>query len=451
MGSKKKKRPERAKGPKGFPFIGDLMRAKRDPLQFVMDLTRNYGDVAHYRIGIYTGYLLNHPDHFKRVLQDNYHNYSKQNYNYKMIKPLLGEGLITADHAKWSKQRKLIQPIFHGKRIAGFGGIITGIAHQMLKDWETKASHDLTVPISSAMMELTLRVITQSLFSTDIRSSGKDLRRAFTTINEDISDRFKTVFVLPFWVPTRRNLRFKKALKELDDLVYHIIEERRKVKSQYNDLLDMLLTARERSDGYNITNRQVRDEVMTLLLAGHETTANLLTWTCYLLSRHPQVMEKVCLEFDDVLQGRDPTVEDLPALKYMKMVLQESLRMYPPVWIISRKAVQNDEIGGYEIPAGSTVTLCSYAIHRHPEFWEDPEKFRPERFSGDQSSPAYFPFGFGPRSCIGGHFAMMEAKLILSMIFRRYHLELVNESPVKPDPLITLRPSSELNMKLVER
>ncbi len=442
----------RPPGPRGIPFWGSLHRARQDPLRFALNLTRNYGDIIYFRIGIYTGYLLNHPDYFQHVLQTNHRNYSKQNYNYKKLKPVLGEGLITSDGDHWLRERRLIQPVFHHKRIAGFGNTTIKAATEMLNRWDSVAARGDAIDIDAEMMSLTLHVVGEALFSIDISDATNTVAKAFTTLNQDISYRFKTVFVPPLWVPTPRNRAFKKARAELNRLVYEIIARRRRDGGSHDDLLDMLLGARDEESGEGMTDRQLRDEVITLMLAGHETTANLLSWSCYFLSRHPEVAQKLRAELKKVLGDRIPTVADLPQLQYTKNILEETMRLYPPVWIISRRAVDEDEIDGYSIPAGTTVTLCSYTLHRHPDFWRNPEEFNPDRFSTGSSEKqireAYFPFGGGPRYCIGSNFAMMEAQLILAMIARRYRLKLVDDCPVEPEPLITLRPRHGLRMRL---
>jgi len=264
------------------------------------------------------------------------------------------------------------------------------------------------------------------------------------------------VYVAPHWVPTPRNRAFREARDELNRIVQDIIEKRRNETHARNDLLDTLLSARDDySGGKEITDQQIRDEVMTLMLAGHETTANLLTWACYLISQHPRVEDKLMQELDAVFGNRTPGVDNLQELNYTKLVLQETMRLYPPVWIISRKAVNKDEIGNYTIPPGSTVTICLYTLHRHPDIWENPGEFNPVRFSNEQVKNrhkyAYIPFGGGPRSCIGKYFAMMEARLILAMIHRRFKLTLAADHPVEPEPLVTLRPRSGLKMTVKPR
>lgn len=448
-----KAKPKCPPGPAGIPLLGSLLEARRDPLCFALNVTRTYGDITYFRIGIYTGYLLNHPDYFRHVLRLNHRNYSKKNYHFEKLKPVLGEGLITSDGDHWLHERRLIQPVFHPQRIGRFGSTITKAANEMLGQWEAVAGGGQPIDVSTEMMGLTLKIVAEALFSTDISAATDVVEKAFTTLNQDTSYRFKTVFVPPLWVPTPRNRAFKKARAKLNQVVYGIIDQRRHGRGSQDDLLDMLVVAQDEQSGQGMTDRQLRDEIMTLMLAGHETTANLLTWTFYLLSQHPGVADKLRFELKEVLGERIPTVDDLSALNYTKNVLQESLRLYPPVWIISRRAIDDDEIGGYSIPAGTTVTLCSYTLHRHTDFWENPEEFNPQRFSHERSEArhpdAYFPFGGGPRSCIGSHFAMMEAQLILAMIARRYRFQLAPGHRVEPEPLVTLRPRYGLKMMLL--
>ena len=444
-------RPRRPPGPKGIPLIGNLLEARRDPLRFVLNLARDYGDVARYRLGIYTGYLVNHPDYIQHVLQLNHQNYSKENYTYQMLRPVLGKGLLTSDGPHWLRQRRLIQPAFKRKRLADFGTLITTATIELLEDWDSRAAQNRPIDVAEEMRHLTLRIIGETLFGTDVSVESGRIGTAFTSLNEDVTYRLKTVFVPPLWVPTPRNLAFRRARTELDAIVYAVIANRRQSGDSGSDLLGMLLAARDEANGEGMTDQQLRDEVMTLMLAGHETTATALTWTWYLLSEHPRVVQRMWAELDDVLGGRIPTVDDLPALVYMKQVIQESLRLYPPVWIISRTAIDDDRVGPYEIPAGTVVLLSQYVTHRHPDFWGNPEHFEPERFSPERTANrhryAYFPFGGGPRLCIGDNLAMMEIQLILATIAQRYRLELAPTHPVKPEPLVTLR--SRYNMKMM--
>ena len=452
-GVKKSKRPP---GPGGLPFLGSMLKAKENPLRFSLDLVGEYGDIVQFKIGFYTGYLLNHPDYVQHVLNVNQRNYSKDNYNYRKLKPVLGNGLITADGEHWRRERSLIQPVFQRNHITEFGNKIIKSTNKMLDRWEAQTVNGNTLDISAEMMKLTLRIISQSLFGTDLGTSVQTVEKAFNTLNEDIAYRFKHVYVAPHWVPTPRNRAFREARDELNRIVLEIIEKRRNDTLARNDLLDTLLSARADYSGEKeITDQQIRDEVMTLMLAGHETTANLLTWACYLVSQHPGVEDKLMEELDAVCGNRTPGVEDIRALKYTEMVLQETMRLYPPVWIISRKAVNKDEVGNYTIPAGTTVTICLYTLHRHPDNWESPVEFNPGHFSTkrvrNRHKYAYIPFGGGPRSCIGKYFAMMEAQLILAMILRRYKLTLATDLPVEPEPLVTLRPRNGLKMMVEPR
>jgi cytochrome P450 len=443
------------RGPKGWPLIGNLLEARRDPLQFVSKLAYEYGDIARYRLGIYTGYLINHPDYIQYVLQLNHRNYSKKNYTYQMLKPVLGEGLLTSDGPHWLRERRLIQPAFKRKHLADFGTLMTTATDDMLDDWASIAAQEKTIDVAAEMTRLTLRIIGETLFGADIGVESDRIEAAFTLLNEDVTNRLKTVFVPPLWVPTPRNLAFRRARAELDAIVYAMIANRRQSGDPGTDLLSMLLTARDETGGKGMTDQQLRDEVMTLMLAGHETTATALTWTWYLLSEHPQVAQRMWDELDDVLQERVPTVDDLPALVFMKQVIQESLRLYPPVWIISRTAIDDDQIGPYEIPAGMVILLSQYVTHRHPRFWENPGQFDPDRFSPERAANrhqyAYFPFGGGPRLCIGDNLAMMEIQLILATIAQRYRLELVPTHTVEPEPLVTLRSRYGMQMRIHTR
>jgi cytochrome P450 len=418
-----------------------------------MDLTRRYGDIVQFQIGAFRGCLLSHPEYFRHVLNVNHRNYCKDNYNYNMLKPVLGEGLITADGEHWRHHRGLIQPVFHRRRAASLAHSVIVATDDLLERWQAAAREGQAVDVSADMTHLSLRVVTAWLLGTDMGVSASVVEEAFSILNRDVSDRFKALFTFPFWIPTARNRNFKRAIAALDRLVYDLIARRRRERVARDDLLDALLAPEDQASHGDLTDREVRDEVMTLLLAGHETTANLMTWTCYLLSRHPQTAEALRDEAEAVLGDGDIQLEALPALALGRRVLQESLRLYPPVWIISRRAIHEDVIGGYAIPAGTTVALCSYALHRNPYFWNDPERFNPERFSTDQSTHrhnfAFVPFGGGPRSCIGAHVAMTEAQLVLTRILRRYQLLPNRKAMIEPEPLVTLRPHGGL--KLVPR
>ena len=445
----------RPPGPPGVPILGNLLQARKDPLKFTLELMLKYGPIASFRIGHFRGYGLFHPDYFHHVLSVNNRNYDKQNYNYDLLRPVLGEGLVTSDGDHWLKHRRLIQPLFRSERIRRLTSDVAKITAEVIDEWDDLADREAPVELVDEMMKITLRVITSSLFSLDDEGLQEAVRKPFDELNKEISERFINTFILPLWVPTPRNLAFKSARNKLNRVVYEIISRRRKSGGNDHDLLGVLMGARNEEEGDGLSDQEIRDEVMTMMLAGHETTANLLSWTCYLLSQNPGEEQKLIDELNIVLGDRTPEGRDLSSLTYMKCVLQESLRLFPPVWIISRRAVEADRIGGYEVPAGLTVTMSSYALHRHPEYWDQPEVFKPERFDpengGVRAHRAYYPFGGGPRACIGSQLAMIEAQMVLAMIYRRYRLRLVPGHIVEPEPLVTLTPKYGLKMTVKRR
>lgn len=326
----------------------------------------------------------------------------------------------------------------------------------MLERWQASVGQPLDIPLE--MMHLTLRVAGLTLFNLDLSSDADTIGRTFTVILPLIT-KYSIAPFPPLWVPTPSNRRLQAGIETLDNIVYSIINERRKQiadsSTETGDLLSMLLTARDAETGEGMSDKQARDEVMTLLLAGHETTAISLMWTLYLLSQHPDVEQRLHTELDTVLGGHAPTVDRLNELPYNRMVIQEAMRLYPPAFGITRHAIADDEIGGYYVPANSIIFLSAHYTHRHPEIWEDPERFDPERFTPKRSASrprfAYFPFGGGPRICIGNTFALMEAQLVLATIAQHYQLRLVPDHPVEPRVLATTRPRYGLPMTLQPR
>jgi cytochrome P450 len=436
-------------GPRGHWFLGIAPDVDRDPLGTLTAISRQYGDVVRYRFLIWYGHLVNRPDFIKQVLVDNNHNYSKNTVSFRGLRPLVGNGLLTSDGDFWLRQRRLMQPAFHKQQIDRFSRMMTETAERTLKDWFDHGYTQKPFNVANEMMRLTLSVVGQALFSQDLSSAANTVGPAFTEASEGISQRMRSAFQLPLSLPTPRNRRMTAAIQQLDRVVHQIIQQRRSDldagRTVEDDLLTVLVKAQDETSGQGMTDQQLRDEVMTLLLAGHETTANTLSWTWYLLSQHPEVNRKLQAELRSVLNGRAPVLEDLANLPYNRMVIQEAMRLYPPAWFISRLAEEEDEIGGYTIPAQSMVSFSPYLMHHHPDFWDNPEGFDPERFSPENSAIrpgyAYFPFGGGPRLCIGRDFAMTEAQLVLATIASRLRLDLVPGKTVVPDPLITLRPS----------
>jgi cytochrome P450 len=443
-----------APGPRGHILLGSLPDLARDPIATLMDAWQTYGDVARFRlVRRYEAFLLVHPDSVKRVLQEDNPNYPKHPFTTGKLKAMVGEGLLTSAGSFWLRQRRLIQPAFHRQRLASLGTLMTEATERRLATWDAPARDGRPIDVASEMMRLTLDIIARSMFSVDVSGSLEEVERAVGISLADIIRRINSVIDFPRWVPTSNNRKFLGARRSLDRIVYGFIEARRRSGEDNGDLLSMLLHAQDADTGETMTDLQVRDEVMTIFLAGHETTAITLTWTLYLLSIHPEIARRHVAELESVLDGRAPTVADLASLPYNRMVIEESMRLYPPAWVVERTPLADDVIGGYRIPAGSSVYLSSYVTHRHPDFWENPEGFDPERFTAERSAGrpryAYFPFGGGPRMCIGNNFALLEAQLLLATIARRYRLDLVPGHPVATHPMITLRTRYGMKMRPV--
>ncbi len=421
---------------------------QRDPLAFLLDLTRRYGDVVRYHADSWTVVLVNGPAFVKHVLQDNHPNYAKQGTpDLMMLKPMLGGGLLTSDGESWFRQRRMAQPFFHRERIEAFGRVMTDYALEMLAAWRARPDPAVPLEVTEEMTRLTTRIVARALFGVDIHDAVGMFGNAVQAMNEymgnfDPRDR-------------SRYARFLAAHGIIQGIVGHIIDARRRDARDHSDFLSMLLEARDEETDEGMTDRQIGDQVMTMLMAGHETTAKALAWTFYLLDRHHDVRTRLEAELAAVLGGRTPVVADLPHLRYTGMVLQEAMRLYPPVWIISRVALADDDIGGYHIAAGTLVLVSPYALHRKAECWADAEEFRPERFSPEASEGrhpfAFFPFSGGPRQCIGKSFATVETQLVLASIAQNVRLVVVPDHAVEPEALVTLRPRYGLPVTLQER
>ena len=431
--------------------LNSLRAFQRSPLNFLSTLAQDYGNMVQIKLFIWPTLIINHPDYIRRVLQENYSNYDKNVPIFNVFRPLLGNGLVTNYGGEnWLHQRRLMQPAFHRQRIADIGTIISEATEAMLQRWEGHAPLD----VAEEMMHLTLQIVGKALFTSNIDDQANAFGQAFLQVNAFLIEHFNHPFP-PLSVPTPRNRRFKAALRTLDRVVYDIIRQRRQSKEEYSDLLSMMMDARDEETGEGMGDRQLRDEIMTLLVAGHETVANALAWGWYLLAQNPGAEAKLHAELDQMLAGRTPTVEDLATLPYARMVFEETMRLYPPVWIIMRRAIKDDEIGGHHIPAKSYILWSTYALHRHPDFWERPEEFEPERFTPEQVAGrprhAYVPFSHGPRICIGNSFAMTEAHLIIAAIAQRYQLTLVPDQKIESEALMTLRPRNGVFVQLQAR
>ncbi|GAC1375253.1 MAG: cytochrome P450 [Ktedonobacteraceae bacterium] len=435
--------------------LNSLRAFQQSPLDFLSTLAEQYGNMVQIKLFIWPTLIINHPDYIKRVLQENYRNYDKNVPIFNLFKPLLGNGLVTNYGGEgWLQQRRLMQPAFHRQRISDIGTIISDATAAMLRRWEVRAQLQEALDVAEEMLHLTLQIVSKALFTSNIDDQANAFGQAFQQVNAFLLEHFNRPFP-PLSVPTPRHRRFKASLRTLDAVVYAILKQRRQSKEVYSDLLSMMMEARDEETGEGMSDKQLRDEIMTLLVAGHETVANALAWVWYLLAQNPQAEERLHAELDQVLAGRAPTVEDLPKLPYARMVFEETMRLYPPVWIIMRKALKDDEIGGHHIPAKSYILWSTYALHRHPDFWERPAEFDPERFTPERvaSRPrhAYVPFSHGPRVCIGNSFAMTEAHLIIAAIAQRYRLAIVPDQKIEPEPLMTLRPRNGIFVRLEPR
>lgn len=429
-----------------------LPRFRRQPLESFGALFDRFGDTVCLR-GLWTAFLLRHPRAVEQVLQTNSRNYPKS-ASYKVIKDSTGNGLFVSEGEFWLRQRRLAQPVFHRQKIQTFAATMVDATRETLVRWREYARNDQTFDVAPEMMRLTLDIVGRSLFSRGLSENRETFADAFETVRQYTLARMTGVLPIPKAAPTPLNLRLRRALESVDCIVYDLIEQRRKQPDKFDDLLAMLLRAIDADTGETMSDQQLRDETLTLIGAGYETTTTALAWTFYLLGTHPEAEIRLRDEIETVLGGREPTIEDLPKLVFTLQVFQESLRLFPPVWGLLRAAKEPDEIGGFQIPARSEILLFPYFTHRHPEFWDAPDRFKPERFAPEETQKrpkfAYFGFGGGARQCIGNNFAQMEATIIVAMIVQRYRFRLIEAEKVEPEFSVTLRPRDGVKIRLQE-
>jgi len=441
--------PNRAPGPPGHFILGNLREFRRDVLGLVTQSAATYGDIVRCRLGPQIMHLLNHPDHVEDVLQKRAANYDKYTRSSASIRAVTGDSLLTLNGAAWKCQRRMDQPAFHHRQIAGFAEQMTALTSSVIDSWQERQELD----IASEMARLTYSIVCQTLFSFNTGEDAATVEKAMRIILPHVFGRLGNLVNSPAWFPSPANRRFQRSLSEVDQVVYRIISQHRRaqeVGEPDTDLLAMLMRVRNEETGDGLSDSQLRNETITFLLAGHETTANALTWIFYLISQTPAVEKELCDEIERVLSGRVPTLADIPQLGYTKGVIQEAMRLYPPIWIIERRVIEQDCMGGYTLPAGSAVVISPYALHRHPAFWEDAERFDPGRFRFPIPA-AYIPFGRGPRVCIGSEFAMLEAHLITVMVMQKYSLRRLGSGPAIAQPDITLRAKHGMKMALQAR
>ena len=437
-------------GPNGIALIRPLYHFTHQPLDFIISTQRKYGDTARFRFLKIPVYFFNRPSLIEEILITQ---------NAKFIKSadlregnrVLGNGLLTSEGDFWRRQRKLAQPAFHRDRVTAYAPVMTGYAEQVLDTWKDGETRE----IRGEMMQLTLRIAARTLFGADLEADTvRIIGESLTAAIQQFDARVKTGFLLPSNWPTPGNIRSRKAVDRLDEILHRIIDRRRNASAETEDLLSMLLSARD-DTGAGMDGKQLRDEVMTLLLAGHETTATTLAWTFYLLAQNPHAEAQLLAELQAAIPGRVPACEDLPKLRFAEAIIRESLRLYPPAWAMGRQAVEDCAIGGYYVPRKTTIYMSQWVVHRDARYFDEPDEFLPERWmdSLQKTLPrfAYFPFGGGPRVCIGASFAMMEATLLLATIASRFRMTIVPGQTIKLWPSITLRPRNGIQMALSKR
>ncbi len=419
-----------------------------NPLEYFTKIACEYGDIAGLRVLNFKTIFINHPDLIEEVLVTNARKYSKGRV-LRANRHVFGDGLLTSEGDFWLRQRRLAQPAFHRVRIASYAATMVEYTQRMLDGWRGGEERDA----HQEMMRLTLQIVGKTLFDADVERDAQEVGKSLELLLE-IGANFRRAIFVPHWLPTPANLRVKREVAQIEKILYRIIGERRASGRDAGDLLSMLLSAQD-EDGSRMTDRQLRDEAITLFLAGHETTASTLSWTWWLLAQNPAVEAKLHAELDAVLGDRAPSLDDLPRLAYTGHVITESLRLYPAAWGMARLAVEDHEIAGYPVRKGMGVAMAQWVVHRDPRWYDAPEEFRPERWEGDLmkrlSRFAYFPFGGGPRQCIGNAFALMEATLILATIARKFRMRLAANHPVAPLASITLRPRHGVRVTLESR
>lgn len=447
--------PGVAPGPPPTAALQLILPGGPDQITLFRRLQQRYGDVVRFTIAGRPVHLVSSAQAAKYVLQDNNRNYVKGR-GLEKVRDILGEGLLTSEGEYWRSQRRLIQPVFHRKKIASFSEKMTEATRAMLDRWQPYAGTGDPLDVAEEMMRLTLDIVSKTLFSTALSEEEFDtvadvMRPMLRYATRRITSPFD---FLDDW-PTPANIQHRRRQEKLNQIVYRIIQERRTANEEHDDLLSMLMAAEDEETGARMDDRQLRDEVMTIFLAGHETTANLLSFLWVLLSEHTLVRDQLYREVDDVLQGRLARYDDVPSLQLTNLVIQETLRLYPPAWIIGRQTVEADRIAGYDIPAASGVLISPFILHRHPAYWHNPERFDPWRFAAERADEqpryAFIPFGGGPRLCIGNHFALTEAALVVATIAQRYVLNLAAGPRVEMEAAFTLRPRDGVWMTLQSR
>lgn len=456
MTTKEKPVPEtgtgrQAPGPEGGVLFGALSSFKKDTLKLLMEMQRRYGGIVRMKMGPYLVHQLTSPEHVKHVLQNNSSNYTRGKF-YRGFNLFFGRGMLTTDGAEWKTRRAVSQPFFNRAKLRNQSGVITTTVDELIAKWEGAAKTGEEIDVTDDMMWLAMGVLGRMFYGVDLRDYADRLMPAVRFSLKAMILTGEVKQMLPKWIPTKYQRDLKRYQAVLNGVMDEIIDLHRRGGGSDESVVAALLGATHAVTGKPFTQQQIRAELKTLFLAGHETTGCALTWTLYAISKNIEVRRKLEAELESVLGDRVPTAEDLPQLTYLRQVVDESLRMYPPIWLFPRDAVADDNVNGFHVPAGSTVLVPTYAAHHNKESWEDPEAFDPERFcpvSGKKSGRDrydYFPFGGGARKCIGMDLALLEIQLAVAMITRRYRLSLVAGHPVTPAALVSLRPQPQVLM-----
>lgn len=441
-------------GPQIPSLLSYLLQARRNFPNVLYRLAQEYGDVVYWNYSARPTFFVTSPKGVEHLLQSNQHAYQGFDHSHVQLRPLLGNGLLTSEGEIWRKHRQLAQQAFHKKQLQTLSRIMTQTIQNFIDKWDDAIDSQATLDIGNEIGLLTLRVVTESLFGTQMGERAVLVRDAWPQVLDHLAKRIFTPLRLPEKLPTPGNLQYKKSLGLLNETVFSLITEHRALKEEPHNLLSMLIAARDQKLDTHFDDQELRDEVMTILIAGHETCANVLTWTIYQLACNPEIQERLATEADSVLDGRPATYEDLPQLPYAAMVFNEGLRLFPPAWIMARDALQDDEIEGWHIPQGSLVFLSPYVTHRRSEYWKTPLQFNPEHFSPEQTQSrprfAYFPFGGGQRQCLGKNFALIEAQLALPMLMQKYRFSVPANAP-EAHPSYTMRPEQPIFLQVEKR
>lgn len=437
------------KVPKQHWLLKNLRALQKDVLGFTRMARDEYGPIVDANMILFPVCYIQDPEYVRHVLTTNNKNYIKS-FDYDLLKMFLGLGLLTNEGESWLTQRRLIQPAFHREQLAGFLQTMVAATDNMLHKWEGLAASKATFDLAGQMMDVTAGVVSACLFSAGPQEDSSDLHSAVDFLNHFAEYKLRKPLSPPLWFPTKMNRGFRKASKTVDDYILGLVRARRKSGVYTQDLMSTLMQVQDADTGARMNDQQLRDELVTLYVAGHETTSNALCYIFYLLSRHPDVRNRLVATLDAQLQGRAPTLEDLRALPYLDQVINEAMRLYPPAWAIGRKTLADDEIGGYHIPKGMNVYIFPWHLHRDPRLWEAPEHFDPDRFADPKSIPkyAYIPFGGGPRLCVGNNFALMEMKVILAIVLQRFYPRLTPGYELELETLVTLKPKGGMPMVL---